>query len=236
MYKSFSITPAEEQECLEVLLQWFKFALNLPGLPATNAFNFFGVIKQAGANRSSLAELFLCLEVWDKAGVQPASSLIWRENLRHSEEKIIGSFLALEEICQNFTVPTKQYQPNAAEFLANISRESSRSYPSIRRKNCLACLPAVTDREFFVTQRGFLGVTNGHVAVGDLIVLAPALAAPTIIRQTANESSYRFVGIAEIDGLMPPWSQFRSHRILIDRPLWDDDELVDEKLTTYELL
>ena len=71
-------------------------------------------------------------------------------------------------------------------------------------------LSKLSDKEFFVTESGYLGITNGYVQVDDLVVLVLNLGCPTILREDAQKGAYKYVGICRIDGLMPkkrPWQE-----------------------------
>jgi len=94
------------------------------------------------------------------------------------------------------------------------------------------------DWEFFVTEKGYMGLTNGHVKPGDLIILVPALAGPAIIRIHQEKRGYKFVGVADIADMIPRWSKCWPYGVQdCDKDtIWDDDKLAIHPLTVFELI
>lgn len=61
----------------------------------------------------------------------------------------------------------------------------------------------MTDREFFITEQCTFGVTNGHTKVGDIVLCSDDIGRPALIRKRVENDNYTFVGMSEVDGMMP---------------------------------
>ncbi|KAF2675322.1 hypothetical protein BT63DRAFT_34385 [Microthyrium microscopicum] len=105
------------------------------------------------------------------------------------------------------------------------------------------CLERFSDREFFTTEGGYIGLTNGHVQEGDHVVLVPALHSPVLLRKHKISSEYSFVGVATVPDMMPPQKPSQimtSTRLPLTRPgntaesTWRPDVTEGQKIKGIE--
>jgi len=83
------------------------------------------------------------------------------------------------------------------------------------------------DREFFVTENGYAGLTNGYVEEGGVAVLLPDLDMPVLLRRDDSNDGYRFVGGAYVDGMVPQMCNYFDKPVLGDQEretIWDNLE------------
>lgn len=60
----------------------------------------------------------------------------------------------------------------------------------------------VANRTLFVTERGYLGIGSNRVATGDLVVVAPGLGMPLILRKQTSKDRHLMVGVSYVHGIM----------------------------------
>lgn len=245
---------AVELELLETLLGWFQIVLSLNESPAPKAFEFFKILSPHRNVKyvCTLAELFLCLTPWHHTEVQSVLSTGSNSNATtHGTYKYEEKGLKrLEELCDVFAMFPLQSSPGSSFILAKMARqetfESGKHFGTYTpldrsrwaREDYLLCLKHASERELLITQNGFIGLTNGHVKAGDLIVLVTDLDSPAIIRKVADETFYTFVGVTEIECMMPQYSRWWNLNINRSdiETMWDNKELADDKLTIFELV
>jgi hypothetical protein len=70
----------------------------------------------------------------------------------------------------------------------------------------------LTGKEFFVTDQGTVGITNGFVEVEDKIFAIPDLGTPILVRKLPGVNGYQFVGVARVERITS--SRLNEHELL----------------------
>jgi hypothetical protein len=165
-------------------------------------------------------------------------------------EEVLG---ALEDLCQYFQPASNEDLEKQAKLIAKLAQGNFDGMddlnPVVRKLSQWFVVQAglqrimdtACDREFFISRKGNVGLANGHVEEGDLIVLAPDLEAPAVFRRDLVRKGYLFVGHTKIDGMMKSKEAnsdyWRLRRLAPDqefRGIWDN--LEKENLETFNLI
>jgi Heterokaryon incompatibility protein (HET) len=253
LYLAMSIKQSPQQNAFRFFSSCFRGSrLSLWGLPIVLAELLLCLVQPSEI--SSACGYIHPFNMWQSNYFCPLLSI--SENQRECELDISSSAQrlgSLKDICSYFGTPLSKHSHDSYDASDLVKLAEGRGWENVsldvdndivshfsQHEHEMACDNALieisevlSDREFFITHNGYVGVTNGHIREGDLVVLIPELHRPVILRKEPSMNEHRFVGGADIAGMMPKsWPDWEEYGDTI----WDEAELDDHNLEEFKLI